>query len=308
MKPSRDIREVQKELLGYALEQKPVLLHGKYRYYIEKMVEEVGKFILMQHQSVCYVKMYGEDAYTIIAADLINGKDSFFFSILYCNPKDETDTKYYKKLAKIINQWFQEFSEQERKELREKNEANDKVFVDIDCPEKDFRYDSTQWIVVYSEEPENFPQYFLDQFELVSLECMQEKPTAKFTDGVETEKGQNEKQEKKSTSEKVLLEIDRNNNLLKYKNKNEKLDPIQIQLLILLYENKGNPVTRNVIFNCIWGDAVVGEAQITDHISKIKKAFMALGVGKEIIQTVRKSKVTKGGYIFNGNMASLDSD
>jgi DNA-binding winged helix-turn-helix (wHTH) protein len=104
--------------------------------------------------------------------------------------------------------------------------------------------------------------------------------------------------------------IDRKFRLLKYKDdKKEKLEPIQIQILKLLYENKNKLVTRSVIQDNIWGSKDVYDKQITDHMTKIRKAFTELGFGKEIIEaikTIKKSRIAEGGYIFHSNIIPLD--
>ncbi|MAG68947.1 MAG: hypothetical protein CL471_01405 [Acidobacteria bacterium] len=104
--------------------------------------------------------------------------------------------------------------------------------------------------------------------------------------------------------------IDRKFRLLKYKDdKNEKLEPIQIQILKLLYENKNKLVTRSAIQDNIWGSKDVYDKQITDHMTKIRKAFTELGFGKEIIEaikTIKKSRIAEGGYIFHSNIIPLD--
>ena len=83
-----------------------------------------------------------------------------------------------------------------------------------------------------------------------------------------------------------VITIDRTCKLLKYNTKKVSLSPIQIQLLDLLFKNTDNLVTRNYILNNIWEGADVYDRQITDHISKIKKAFTELGFDKEIIETI----------------------
>ena len=94
--------------------------------------------------------------------------------------------------------------------------------------------------------------------------------------------------------------------LLKYKEKEEKLEPLQIQLLRLLYMNRDSIVSRRYILDHIWNGSDVYEQQVTDHISRIKKAFKKLGYEKDIIETIIKSRVSEGGYIFKNNTVSLD--
>ena len=72
-----------------------------------------------------------------------------------------------------------------------------------------------------------------------------------------------------------------------------------------MYENKDKLVTRNTILDIIWEGEEVYEKQITDHISKIKKAFAGLGFDKKIIETERKSRASEGGYIFHSNIVTL---
>lgn len=145
---------------------------------------------------------------------------------------------------------------------------------------------SVNWLVVYIYNGRDYaPASFLDQFKHICL------------DG------------EKAIKESIV--IDRIYQLLKYKGKKEKLDPIQMQLLRFLHENKDNLVTRNEILNNIWKGTDVYDKQITDHMTKIKKAFTGLGfekevVEKEIIETIKKSRTTEGGYIFHSNIVKLD--
>jgi DNA-binding winged helix-turn-helix (wHTH) protein len=111
--------------------------------------------------------------------------------------------------------------------------------------------------------------------------------------------------------DKKIIVIDCADKLLRYNTKEEKLEPLQIQLLQILYKNKNELVTKNMILDEIWKGVSIYEKQITDHMSKIRAAFRKLGfekkvVNKEVIVTIRQSRVTDGGYKFCSNIVTLD--
>ena len=182
-----------------------------------------------------------------------------FADNLHCKANDASDIEYYSKLALYI----------------EERITGELVGY-------------APWLVAYAYDLDTFPQYFLEQFEFVSLNRKVYKTTL---------------QEGETTKE---IEIDSVDKLLKYGGIEIKLEPIQMQLLVLLYENKDNLVTRNDILDHIWRGMHVYEQQITDHISKIRRSFSRLGFSKGIIRTVKKSRGSDGGYIFNSKIASLD--
>jgi DNA-binding winged helix-turn-helix (wHTH) protein len=105
---------------------------------------------------------------------------------------------------------------------------------------------------------------------------------------------------------KESILVDSVYNLLKYKEKEVKIEPFPIAILELLYKSKNSLVTRKYILDHIWKESKVSDDQISDHIKKIRKAFKGLGYEKDIITTVRKSVMTEGGYRFNSNIVSLD--
>ncbi len=159
------------------------------------------------------------------------------------------------------------------------------------------------WFVVYTRDDlKEFPDYFREQFVEVALE--QGEASYEATAG-----GSNQEETRAIENEEVVT-VDSAHRLLTYKEEDEKLEPIQIQLLELLYGDKDNLVTRNRILKRLWGGVIVYEKQITDHISKIRKALKGLGfeeevVKKEMIETIRKSSATSGGYKFHSNLITL---
>ena len=145
--------------------------------------------------------------------------------------------------------------------------------------------DSVKWFVVYALNRKDFPPYFQRQFKWVSLKSEDEK----------------------------IIEVDRDRKLLKYDTKKKKLEPKQLELFDLLWENKGEVVRRKDIRKKLWADyenthdqISPAESQIDQHVSKLKKGLRELGFNNGIISTIKsKQLVDDGGYIFNSNLASF---
>jgi DNA-binding winged helix-turn-helix (wHTH) protein len=167
---------------------------------------------------------------------------------------------------------------------------------------------SFQWLVIYAEKLEGLSTKFRDQFELISLEG--EKTVTVSVDEVESDIIHCDD---KYVVNRAVIIIE--NNCLKRNGINNEVSlfPKQIELLKFLYDSKNELVQRGTIMNQLWHDAIVGDDQITDHVSALVSAFVELDFSKEmvkteIIETVKKSKEGEGGYIFHNKLVFLDYD
>jgi DNA-binding winged helix-turn-helix (wHTH) protein len=79
-----------------------------------------------------------------------------------------------------------------------------------------------------------------------------------------------------------------------------KLEPRLMKLLCLLVSNNGKLVSREEIIENIWNGYGGGEEGLTQAISFLRKALN--DSDKTIISTV-----SKGGYVFRGNIQNLQS-
>jgi hypothetical protein len=91
---------------------------------------------------------------------------------LKCRHKDPEDEKYYEKLALQIEE-----HKYEKLALQIEEHKFEKPSFD-------------RWLVAYARDPKTFPQYFLDQFELVSLDSKDYE--VKQDEGKKTEKRKGE--------------------------------------------------------------------------------------------------------------------
>jgi hypothetical protein len=187
---------------------------------------------------------------------LLERKGTLFVNNLTCNGSE--DKRWFKALGKEIKKC--KYSEGEWYISQTKRDG---------------------WLVVAIDDLDDFPQIFVDQFELVPLDA-------------ETIEG-----------DEPALRIDSNLCTLGFKSE-VKLEPIVFALFELLFENKDSFVTTKDIHNSLWPEkqnaGSVYDQQIYQHIGILRTALKSIGIEGEIITTTSKSKFKKGGYIFHGNM------
>jgi hypothetical protein len=187
---------------------------------------------------------------------LLERKGTLFVNNLTCNGSE--DKRWFKALGKEIKKC--KYSEGEWYISQTKRDG---------------------WLVVAIDDLDDFPQIFVDQFELVPLDA-------------ETIEG-----------DEPALRIDSNLCTLGFKSE-VKLEPIVFALFELLFENKDSFVTTKDIHNSLWPEkqnaGSVYDQQIYQHIGILRTALEGIGIEGEIITTISKSKFKEGGYIFHGNM------
>ena len=187
---------------------------------------------------------------------LLERKGTLFVNNLTCNGSE--DKRWFKALGKEIKKC--KYSEGEWYISQTKRDG---------------------WLVVAIDDLDDFPQIFVDQFELVPLDA-------------ETIEG-----------DEPALRIDSNLCTLGFKSE-VKLEPIVFALFELLFENKDSFVTTKDIHNSLWPEkqnaGSVYDQQIYQHIGILRTALKGIGIEGEIITTISKSKFKEGGYIFHGNM------
>jgi len=187
---------------------------------------------------------------------LLERKGTLFVNNLTCNGSE--DKRWFKALGKEIKKC--KYSEGEWYISQTKRDG---------------------WLVVAIDDLDDFPQIFVDQFELVPLDA-------------ETIEG-----------DEPALRIDSNLCTLGFKSE-VKLEPIVFALFELLFENKDSFVTTKDIHNSLWPEkqnaGSVYDQQIYQHIGILRTALEDIGMEGKIIETKNKSKFNEGGYIFHGNM------
>ena len=115
----------------------------------------------------------------------------------------------------------------------------------------------------------------------------------------------------KSVEESIVINCDRK--LLIYRGKEVLLEPKQIKLFELLWENRDKTVRRKTICEKLWDgydkthdQKYPDPAQVDQHMSKLRNGLDKLGFKREIIETIKKTQINPdGGYIFNNNLASF---
>jgi len=216
MEDEKEMSIAEYQLLECAKKRRHVFLYGKNSMGRTSMVENISKEIFSKHKYVNCQNMDGKDVYykltNLLIGLLISNDGSLFVDNLSIDPNDNEDFIYYKKLAKDIKEW-----ETETHESKD-DEDNEEWIIErprelIGSPYVPF---NVQWLVVYSKEPNNFPDYFTRQFTMISLESE--------SDAVKT------------------IEVDSIRKLLKFNKKEVELEPKQIQLYELLYEHKDEVV------------------------------------------------------------------
>ena len=169
---------------------------------------------------------------------------------------------------------------------------------------------SFQWLVIYAEKLDGLSQCFIEQFELVSLEdgnAVTVSVDEVVPDIIHCDDNHG--------VDKAVIVVEKKCLKRNDINKEVSLLPIQIKLLKFLHYQKNSCVTREDIRNHLWKDRDANDDQITDHVSKLRNAFVEMGfegkvVKNKIIVTVNKSSrnSNNGGYIFSNNLVLLDYD
>lgn len=68
-----------------------------------------------------------------------------------------------------------------------------------------------------------------------------------------------------------------------------KVDPKPMAVLLELMRSAGHPVSRDSLFDAVWGDAIVVEEALTRCISELRRAFGDTARSQRVIRTVRGS-------------------
>jgi len=107
-----------------------------------------------------------------------------------------------------------------------------------------------------------------------------------------------------------LIEIDHARKSLTYNKKVAILEPKQIELFKLLWDNKDEVVKRNEIDMALWpktdNEEPESPIQIEQQVNKLRNGLSKLGFKKEIIQTHTKNQlVEEGAYEFHSDLSSF---
>jgi DNA-binding winged helix-turn-helix (wHTH) protein len=78
-----------------------------------------------------------------------------------------------------------------------------------------------------------------------------------------------------------------------------KVEPQVFDVLVLLTENHGQLVTKNVMLDQVWGDRFVSESALTSRIRTARQAIGDDGTQQRVIRTVHGR-----GYVFVADVTS----
>ncbi len=105
------------------------------------------------------------------------------------------------------------------------------------------------------------------------------------------------------------IEIDDDHKLLKYRGKEAKVEPKQIELFELLWKNKDEIVRRKEIDKELWpvtdSQEPTSPIQIEQQVNKLRDGLEGIGFKREIIETIKKTQINEGGYKFHSNLTSF---
>ncbi len=187
---------------------------------------------------------------------LFQQKGSLFIDNIRCGPNSRQDKDCFLNLGKIIK---------------------DRVL--------GYPYTTFNWLAVYTYNPNDFPDYFIEQFKPISLD-------------VEVKEEE--------------IEIDYVRKSLKYNNNAIGLQAKQIELFKFLWENRDEIVRRSDIDKVLWPETDDKEptspTQIDQQINKLRDGLEKLGFKREIIMTHKKDQLGKGAYEFHSNLSAFLND
>lgn len=82
-----------------------------------------------------------------------------------------------------------------------------------------------------------------------------------------------------------------------------RVEPQVFDVLVHLVRNHRRVVTKNELFDTVWGGRFVGEAALTSRIKAVRRALGDSGESQHLIRTVRGR-----GYQFIGTLAAPERD
>src|SRR5688572_27307991 len=82
--------------------------------------------------------------------------------------------------------------------------------------------------------------------------------------------------------------VDPRSNELRRGSEVVRLEPKAMDVLMLLAERAGRPVTRDELFTAAWPNVVVGDEALTQTINKLRKAFGDASRSPSYIETIAK--------------------
>ncbi|MGR3174595.1 MAG: winged helix-turn-helix domain-containing protein [Candidatus Scalindua sp.] len=317
------LEQIEAKLSACCKKYQPVLLYGKRTIDVRAFVENIRDGVSMNLGYIDCNTMDGEEFYNelaryheagcrTISGSVYSQSGTLFIDNLHC--ENEDDKVYYRKAGKIIrNRKLTILSASPHFDPIDGFADNNDVYVNYESYAVVTHYD-VDWIVAYTDKPNAFPSYFRRQFEVISLDSESDEGGQQEEDTVteyakkieEPEGGQTAEQ---GSEAKGSIEIDRKRQLLKFNSKEAKVEPKQIELFELLWENKDKFVDRNNIGLSLWPDTdnkePISPIQIDQQINKLRGGIEKLEFKKEIIETIRKTQLNKGGYIFHSNLTSF---
>ena len=90
------------------------------------------------------------------------------------------------------------------------------------------------------------------------------------------------------------VEIDRNSDRVLRGGEPVKLKPLELKLLLYLFDNQGRRITKDELFDNVWGDAFVGDGTLSVHIRHLREKLEDIPNDPRFIKTLWGS-----GYMFD---------
>jgi two-component system response regulator RegX3 len=90
------------------------------------------------------------------------------------------------------------------------------------------------------------------------------------------------------------VEIDRNSGRVLRGGEPVRLKPLELKLLLYLFDNQGRRITKDELFDNVWGDAFVGEGTLSVHIRHLREKLEDVPNEPRFIKTLWGS-----GYMFD---------
>jgi DNA-binding winged helix-turn-helix (wHTH) protein/tetratricopeptide (TPR) repeat protein len=97
--------------------------------------------------------------------------------------------------------------------------------------------------------------------------------------------------------------LDARRKILRYRDKTLDIPLKEIEVLCMLVRNRGELVTKNDLFDEIWGDSFVGESNLSRHIYLLRKTLKSFGAEDGLIDNVPRR-----GYRFTGEVRVVEPD
>src|SRR5689334_12406532 len=104
------------------------------------------------------------------------------------------------------------------------------------------------------------------------------------------------------------FQIDSDNPVLLRNGKVVKLPPKAVEILLVLLENAGKPMDREVLLRTAWPETFVEDTNLAHHISVLRKALGNDEAGGAYIETIPKRGYRFVGKVHEASNGSVAAD